>query len=97
MKTLKGEGLTQYARVCGELLAKGHARSGDACALYGYLGNSTRFDKAMAKFGIAYADQSTKDYEQFKRVLRAGKLTAGKPGAGKVKSKKGAKAKVTTA
>ncbi len=94
---MKGEGLTQYALVCGELLAKGHARSGDACALYGYLGNSTRFDKAMAKFGIAYADQSTKDYEQFKRALRAGKLRPSKRGSGRAKSKKGAKAKVTTA
>jgi uncharacterized protein (DUF2252 family) len=71
---LEGEGLLQYARVCGELLAKGHARSGDPCVLYGYLGNSQKFDKAMAKLGVDYADQSTRDYEQFARAVRTGKL-----------------------
>ena len=71
---LKGDGLEQYGRVCGELLAKGHARSGDPCALYGYLGNSPKFDRAMAKFGIAYADQSTQDYEQLLRAVRSGQL-----------------------
>ncbi len=41
---LEGKGLAQYAEVCGELLAKGHARSGDPCMLSGYLGTSERFD-----------------------------------------------------
>jgi hypothetical protein len=71
---LKGEGLVQYGIVCGELLAKGHARSGDPCSLYGYLGDTPKFDKAIARFGIAYADQSTRDYEQFVRAVRTGRL-----------------------
>ncbi len=71
---LKGDGLEQYGRVCGELLAKGHARSGDPCALYGYLGNSPKFDRAMVKFGVAYADQSTRDYEQFVAAVQSGQL-----------------------
>ncbi len=37
---LKGKGLVEYAEMCGELLSKGHARSGDACAIAGYLGNN---------------------------------------------------------
>ena len=73
---LEGAGLVQYARVCGELLSKGHARSGDPSALYGYLGNSDKFDKAMEKFGVAYADQSTHDYEQLVRAVRSGRLPA---------------------
>ena len=73
---LEGNGLVQYARVCGELLSKGHARSGDSCAISGYLGNSDKFDKAMVKFGVAYADQSTKDYDEFTRAIRVGKVPA---------------------
>jgi Uncharacterized protein conserved in bacteria (DUF2252) len=68
---LKGDGLGQYARVCGELLAKGHARSGDPCVLDGYMGNSPKFDKAIAKFAVAYADQTSKDFEVFTRALRS--------------------------
>ncbi len=73
---LKGTGLVQYAEMCGELLSKGHARSGDPCAISGYLGTNDRFDKAMAKFGISYADQTAKDWEQLKRAIRSGKVRA---------------------
>jgi uncharacterized protein (DUF2252 family) len=71
---LKGPGLVQYAQMCGELFSKGHARSGDPCALYGYLGNSDRFDRAMASFGVTYANQTTKDWQALRRAIRAGKL-----------------------
>ena len=60
---LEGNGLLQYAEVCGELLAKGHARSGDPCMLSGYLGTSDRFDKALVNFAVDYADQTTRDFE----------------------------------
>lgn len=100
-RDLEGEGLVQYARLCGELLAKGHARSGDPCALYGYLGNSQKFDKAIVKFGFEYADQSTRDYEQFARAVRGGKLPTVPiedtqlkfPGVAKHKAAKAAKPK----
>ena len=68
---LRGNGLAEYAEVCGELLAKGHARAGDPCAIFGYVGNSPKFDRAIAKFAMAYADQTEKDYEEFKRTLRS--------------------------
>jgi len=77
---LKGGGLVQYALVCGEMLAKGHARSGAPCIISGYLGNSDRFDKAIANFSLAYADQTTKDHQQFTRAIRAGKLRVAKTG-----------------
>jgi uncharacterized protein (DUF2252 family) len=75
---LKGPGLIQFAQVCGELLAKGHARTGDPYAIYGYLGDNDKFDKAMAKFGVAYADQTTKDFEEFTSAIRAGKIPVAK-------------------
>ena len=65
MEDLKGEGLTQYAEICGELLARGHARSGDAVALDGYIGTSDRFVEAIADFAVDYADQTEVDYKVF--------------------------------
>jgi uncharacterized protein (DUF2252 family) len=76
---LQGNGLVQYARMAGELLSKGHARSGDACAISGYLGNSDRCDRAIANFGILYANQTVKDWEALRRAIRLGKLKAIKP------------------
>ncbi|HZP24538.1 MAG TPA: DUF2252 domain-containing protein [Terriglobales bacterium] len=73
---LKGVGLVQYAEMCGELLSKGHARSGDPCTIAGYLGNNDRFDIAMALFGATYANQTTKDWEAMKRAINHGKLNA---------------------
>ena len=65
MEDLKGEGLAQYAGICGELLARGHARSGDAVALDGYIGTSDRFVDAIAAFATDYADQTEQDYKTF--------------------------------
>jgi uncharacterized protein (DUF2252 family) len=84
---LKGAGLLAYAEVCGELLAKGHARSGDACAMFGYMGPSLKFDKAIAKFAIAYADQTTHDYESFRHSLKRPR-TKKKPAGASAQPKK---------
>src|SRR5271167_816266 len=75
---LKGKGLIEYAEMCGELLSKGHARSGDSCAISGYLGNSDRFDKAMAKYSVTYANQTAKDWEELRKAIGAGRIHAAK-------------------
>jgi uncharacterized protein (DUF2252 family) len=75
---LRGTGLVEYAQVCGELLAKGHARSGDACALSGYCGNSDKLDLAIAKFAFAYAQQNQSDYEKFLAAIKRGKIKVAK-------------------
>ncbi len=51
-----------YARLCGWTLARGHARSGDRIAIGAYLGTGDAFDKAIAEFAVAYADQNERDY-----------------------------------
>jgi uncharacterized protein (DUF2252 family) len=76
---LMGAGLIEYATTCGEVLAKGHARSGDAAVLAGYLGSNDRWDKALAKFSLIYADQTTRDYEMFRKAIKQGKIKAGNP------------------
>jgi uncharacterized protein (DUF2252 family) len=73
-------GLEAYGEVCGELLARGHARSGDPRVIAGYLGTGDGFAEALAKFGAAYADQTEKDWEA---LCRSRKTPA------KAKAKKG--------
>ena len=68
IEDLAGQGLIDYAEICGELLAKGHARSGDACVLAGYVGNGEKFAAALAKFATAYADQTEKDWAELKKA-----------------------------
>ncbi len=69
-------GMKFYARLCGWSLAKAHARSGDAIAISGYLGTSDVFDRAIADFAEAYADQNERDYDALKRAVESGRVTA---------------------
>jgi len=90
---LEGTGLLQYAEVCGEILAKGHARASDPCMLSGYLGLADRFDKALVNFAVDYADQTTRDFEAWQQAIRKGTVKALEPVAQPGKKKKAAKAK----
>ncbi len=67
---LKADSLAQFGELCGELLARGHARSGDANLLFGYLGKSSKFDQALARFASEYADQTTKDWEALRHARK---------------------------
>jgi uncharacterized protein (DUF2252 family) len=67
IEDLEGQGLIEYAEMCGELLARGHARSGDACLIAGYLGNGQKFGEALVKFAEAYANQTERDWKELKR------------------------------
>jgi uncharacterized protein (DUF2252 family) len=67
---LKGGVLLAYARLCGEVLAKGHARTTDAAMLAGYLGGSAKLDTAIAGFAVAYAEQTKQDFRRFVTSLR---------------------------
>jgi uncharacterized protein (DUF2252 family) len=68
--------IVDIARFAGKLLAKAHARSGDAAVLSGYLGKKDEFDTAIAKFSVAYANQAELDFEQFSKACRTGRLKA---------------------
>ena len=64
-------GLNAFAEVCGELLARGHARSGDPKVIAGYIGTGDRFAGSVGKFGSLYADQMEKDWQALRRNSRA--------------------------
>jgi hypothetical protein len=66
--------LIQYATPCGWTLARAHARSCEPAKISGYLGKNDAFDRAVAEFAIAYADQSERDHETMLKAVRAGRL-----------------------
>jgi uncharacterized protein (DUF2252 family) len=68
--------LTFYAWTCGWTLARAHARSGDPIAIAACLGDGDAFDKAVTDFSERYADQNERDYEQFVKAIRSGRLEA---------------------
>jgi uncharacterized protein (DUF2252 family) len=79
LESLKEAALLEYAAVCGEILARGHARAGDSAMIAGYLGTSTRFDEAVAVFAEAYANQTELDWKQLVQSLKkTGKKVAAK-------------------
>jgi uncharacterized protein (DUF2252 family) len=64
--------MTEYASLTGWTLARAHARSGQPVAISAYLGKSDVFDKAIAKFAVAYADQNERDHEVLRKEVQAG-------------------------
>ena len=63
LEILTPASLLGYADICGELLARGHARAGDPVTIAAYLGTSTRFDRAILSFARAYADKTERDWK----------------------------------
>jgi uncharacterized protein (DUF2252 family) len=76
VETYDADMLLFYAKACGWVLARAHAKSGDACAIGGYLGSSDQFDVAIGDFALAYADQNDRDFAALKAAVRSGKVTA---------------------
>jgi uncharacterized protein (DUF2252 family) len=64
----------EYVELCGWVLARAHARTGDPAKIAGYLGKTAAFDEAIAKFAVAYADQTERDHASFLKAIRAGRI-----------------------
>jgi uncharacterized protein (DUF2252 family) len=65
-----------YGQLCAWTLARAHARSGDRIAIAAYVGGSDVFDRAIASFAEAYADQNERDYAALKSAVKADKIKA---------------------
>jgi uncharacterized protein (DUF2252 family) len=76
VETLLVPGATLYARICGATLARAHARWGDRIAIASYLGKGEAFDRAIADFSAAYANQNERDYAAFAAAVDSGRLAA---------------------
>jgi uncharacterized protein (DUF2252 family) len=75
-ETILPRGLELYAQACGWTLARAHARSGDRIAIATYLGKGDVFDRAVANFAVAYADQNERDYATLVEATRDGRIEA---------------------
>ena len=68
--------LVPFAEACGAVLARAHARSGDAAAIDGYIGRSEAFPKSVSAFAFTYAEQNTRDHAQLVAEIESGTLSA---------------------
>jgi uncharacterized protein (DUF2252 family) len=73
---MTADDLTRYVELCGWTLARGHAKSGDAAVIAGYLGSGDAFDEALAEFARTYADQTERDHEALVKAIQEGRLVA---------------------
>jgi uncharacterized protein (DUF2252 family) len=69
-------GLHAYGRACGWSLARAHARSGDRLAIAAYLGSGAAFDRAIARFSTAYAEQNDIDHRRLADAVAGGEVVA---------------------
>ena len=74
--TMRPSDLRLYSRLCAWTLARAHARSGDAIAIASYLGSSDVFDRAIAAFAEAYADQNERDHAALLNAIATGRIPA---------------------
>ncbi|HEU5106367.1 MAG TPA: DUF2252 domain-containing protein [Solirubrobacterales bacterium] len=65
-----------YGALCGEALARAHARSGERVAIASYLGKGDGFDQALARFAESYADQNEADFQRVRDAVGAGEVPA---------------------
>ncbi len=73
---LTGESFNLYAWACGTLLARAHARAGDAAAIAGYCGGTPVLDQALATWAEAYGDQTEQDHDRLLKAIKSGKVKA---------------------
>jgi uncharacterized protein (DUF2252 family) len=74
LDTILPRGLEIYGDVCGFLLARAHARSGDRVAIASYLGKSNAFERALLEFATAYADQNEHDHAALRKAATEGRI-----------------------
>ena len=76
VEVMKPSNLQGYARLCGQALARAHARSGDALVIASYMGKNNKFEDALADFAVAYAKQNEQDYQALVTAVREGRIQA---------------------
>ena len=71
---IEQHGLPDYAALCGRTLGRAHARSGEIVGLSAYIGRGRAFARAVAEFGVSYADQTERDFALFGNAVASGRL-----------------------
>jgi len=60
--------------VCGGLLSRAHARSGDVARIAGYCGAEPTLDRALADSAEAYGDQTERDHAELVQAIKRGRV-----------------------
>jgi len=68
--------LSFYGALCGLALARGHARTGDAVQIAGYLGPTDKFDRAVTAFSARYALTNEQDHARLLEAIASGRVAA---------------------
>jgi uncharacterized protein (DUF2252 family) len=68
------DGLAEYCRLCGWALALAHAKSGDPAMVSGYCGTSDALADAIARYAVAYLDQTERDHAALEAAVRSGRI-----------------------
>lgn len=71
--------LNEYCGLCGWALALAHAKSGDPAMIAGYCGTGDAFPDAIARFSLAYLEQTQRDHDALAKAVREGRVAAAKP------------------
>jgi len=74
VETMNKDILTIYARFCARVLAKAHCKTNKGAVICGYMGKGDNFATAMNEFAKLYADQTEKDFDEFKKAVQRGEL-----------------------
>jgi uncharacterized protein (DUF2252 family) len=54
--------LARYSELCGWILARSHARTGDAVEISGYIGKGKQWDRSIVAFAARYAETTQTDH-----------------------------------
>jgi uncharacterized protein (DUF2252 family) len=68
--------LAEFATASGNVLARAHARTGDAIAIDAYIGKGRRFDEALGEFAAGYADQTVRDHRLLTDAVTSGVIVS---------------------
>jgi uncharacterized protein (DUF2252 family) len=71
LEKLGTKGLVDYGRLCAWVLAKAHARSSKATPIAQCIAGQPDFERAMARFAMAYSQTVAADYRRFCEALEA--------------------------
>ena len=68
--------LVEFANAASRVLAKSHARTGDAVAISAYLGKGRAWEYGLVDFAHTYADQTERDHADLEAAITDGAVEA---------------------
>ena len=75
-EAIEADALGFYATLCGQTLARAHARSSDAATIAGYLGGGGKFADAIVDFARHYGERTLADWAVFRAHIDSGAISA---------------------